>query len=60
MNPSDYAILALSHQKLGNAERAKEYFEMFQVAFKSEGFKDDDEVQRFALELAEFFPKPRK
>lgn len=49
---SDFAILAMSHFKLGEKETANEYRDKLNEALKLDAFKNDQECRSFAKEVA--------
>ena len=54
-HPVDYAILAMSHFKLDELEKASEYREKLDQAIKLDVFKDDEECKSFATEVNSLF-----
>ncbi|MDE0937751.1 MAG: sulfatase [Mariniblastus sp.] len=51
----DLDILAMSHFKLGNFEKANDYREQLNLAMKLDSFKDDKECLSFLKEVDELF-----
>jgi hypothetical protein len=54
-HPIDLSILATSHLKLGEMEKANEFRKQMEEAMKLEVFKDDEECKSFAAEVAALF-----
>ena len=49
--PGDYAVLAMSHTRLGEFENAKNYREKFNTSMILDKFKNDEECMSFKLEV---------
>jgi eukaryotic-like serine/threonine-protein kinase len=59
-HPIDLAILAMSHSKLGNAEKSQTYRLLFDNAMKAERWKTDSDCLSFADELYNMLIKANK
>lgn len=53
--PGDYAIVAMSHFKLGDKEKANEYRMKYDDTMKLDAFKSDAESKSFGEEVEELF-----
>ncbi|MDB2686185.1 tetratricopeptide repeat protein, partial [Mariniblastus sp.] len=58
--PRDFAILAMSHFKLGEMDKADEYREKLDEAIKLDIFKDDQECKSFLKEVEDLFDSKSK
>lgn len=56
-SPFDFAIIAMSHWKLGNADAASEFRQKFDAAVSELGERKTDEVERYVAEVARLFGK---
>ena len=53
--PGDFAILSMSHFKLAEKDKAKDYRQKLNEAMKLEVFKDDNDCKSFAAEVEQLF-----